>query len=378
LTGFGFNRTEMPSSSNALQALNDSRANSRSFSILYISYPLLAISDESAGGAEQMLLTLEREMALREYLTTVAACDGSQVSGRLFATGNPAHATDTFEQREREHCERILDYLSDHPDEFDLIHNESGSFFRHADRCPVPVLATLHLPRGFYLEDWLHRSSPNLVFNCVSQSQARTFTDLSNVIGVVQNGIAVERFPHCGEKQNYLLWLGRICEEKAPDVAIRAAKHAGMRLVLAGQVYPFSYHQQYFEREVRPLLGAGVQFFDSPLFEQKVALLRNARALLVTSTAEETSSLVAMEAMACGTPVIAMRRGAFPEIVADRQTGVIVDDVQGIAEAIEQASNLDLAICRRRAEEMFSAWRMADDYAALYRRVIAAHRTRAA
>src|ERR1051326_2626652 len=113
-------------------------------SILYVSYPLLAISDESAGGAEQMLLTLEREMVGRGHRVTVAACNGSQVNGRLLETGEAARAQDRFEQREREHCARILDYLGEHPDEFDLIHDESGSFFRHADRCPVPLLATLH------------------------------------------------------------------------------------------------------------------------------------------------------------------------------------------------------------------------------------------
>ncbi len=347
-------------------------------SILYISYPLLAISDESAGGAEQMLLTLEREMARAGHQTTVAACNDSRVEGRLLVTGNPAHAPDVFEQREREHCDHILDYLSPHLKDFDLIHDESGSFFRHADRCPVPVLATLHLPRSFYREEWLRPPSPNLAFNCVSQSQARTFADLPNVIDVVQNGIAVERFPYRAEKQDYLLWLGRICEEKAPHLAIVSAKHTGMRLVLAGQVYPFSYHQQYFEREIRPHLGAGVQFVDSPLLGQKVALLLNARALLVTSTAEETSSLVAVEAMACGTPVIAMRRGAFPEIVAHGETGFIVDDLYEMASAVAEVSKIDPATCRARVEEMFSAQRMADDYATLYRRVIGAHRTRAA
>ncbi len=150
---------------------------------------------------------------------------------------------------------------------------------------------------------------------------------------MVQNGIALERFPFCSEKQNYLLWLGRICEEKAPHLAIAAAKQAGTPLILAGQVYPFSYHQQYFEREIRPWLGADVEFVDSPVFQRKVDLLRNARALLLTSTAEETSSLVAMEAMACGTPVIAARRGAFPEIVAHGETGFVVDDVNAMADS---------------------------------------------
>ncbi len=317
-----------------LQPLRES-ARTPSLSILYISYPLLAISDESAGGAEQMLLTVEREMARTGHRTTVAACAGSQVAGRLLATGKPARAADAFEKREHEHRDRILSYLSNHPDEFDLIHDESGSFFRYADHCPVPVLATLHLPRSFYREEWLRRSEHNLEFNCVSQSQAQTFADLPNLIGVVQNGIDVERFAFSARKSDYLLWVGRICEEKAPHLAIAAAKQARVPLIIAGQVYPFSYHQRYFERKIRPHLGSGVQFVDSPLFEHKVALLRNAHALLLTSTAPETSSLVAMEAMACGTPVVTMRRGAFPEIVADQYTGFIVNDVWEMAEAVD-------------------------------------------
>ena len=347
-------------------------------SILYISYPLLAISDESAGGAEQMLLTLEREIVRAGHRTTVAACDGSRVSGRLLATGEPVKVADAFDPREREHCARILDYLGEHPDEFDLIHDESGSFFRHADRCSVPVLATLHLPRSFYREDWFCRTPKSAILNCVSQSQAQTFADVTNVIGVVQNGIAVDRFTLCERKRDYLLWIGRICEEKAPHAAIAAAKQAGMHLFIAGQVYPFSYHQQYFERAICPSLGEGVSCVDSPLFEDKVALLQNARALLLTSTAEETSSLVAMEAMACGTPVIAVRRGAFPEIVAHGKTGFIVDDVREMASAVAGLSEIDPAKCSWRVEEMFSAQRMARDYERIYHRVVAKHGGRAA
>ena len=341
-------------------------------SILYVSYPLLSISDASAGGAEQMLLTLERRISSAGHRTTVAACDGSKVSGHLLPTGKPAKTPDAFERREREQTERILAYLHDHPAEFDLIHDASGGFFRHAAQCRVPVLATLHLPRSFYREEWFRDLPSNLLFNCVSQSQARTFADLPNVVDVIQNGIAVERFPVCYDKQDYLLWIGRICEEKAPHLAIAAAKTAGARMILAGQVYPFSYHQQYFEREIRPQLGANIQFVDSPSFDRKVDLLRNVRALLLTSTAEETSSLVAIEAMACGTPVIAMRRGAFPEIVAHGDTGLIVDSVQEMASAVDRVSHVDPTACRARVERDFSANRMAREYEPLYRRVIAA------
>jgi glycosyltransferase involved in cell wall biosynthesis len=236
----------------------------------------------------------------------------------------------------------------------------------------VPVLATLHLPRAFYREQWFRDAPRNLSFNCVSQSQARTFDDLPNVMGVVQNGIAVDRFPFTAEKQNYLLWVGRVCEEKAPHLAIADAREAGLPLVLAGQVYPFTYHQNYFEREIAPRLseGSDVRFINTPSFAQKLELLRQARALLLTSTVEETSSLVAMEAMACGTPVVAFGRGAFPEIIADRETGFVVESVEDMVAMLGSLDQISPKACRRRVERHFTASRMAHDYQETYRRVL--------
>ncbi len=327
-----------------------------------------------------MLLAVEREMAAGGHRTTVAACDGSQVNGQLLATGPPADGPDRYDQREREHSAAILYYLRQHPNEFDLIHDQSGSFLRHAGECPVPVLATLHLPRSFYREDQFRDLPRNLYFNCVSHSQASSFADLPNFLGVVTNGIAVEDFPFTASKGNYLLWLGRICEEKAPHLAIQASQSAKMPLVLAGQIYPFQYHQDYFKREIRPQLARGthVRFVDTPLREQKLNLLRHARALLLTSTAEETSSLVAMEAMACGTPAIAFRRGAFPEVVADGETGFIADSIEEMAAAIADVHLISAQACRDRVEHRFAASRMAREYGELYDRMIAGAHRRAA
>ena len=151
-------------------------------SILYISYPLLTVSEEAAGGAEQVLLTLEGEMAASGHRTTVAASEGSSVNGRLLPTGEPAQLGDAYCERERHHTKRVLDYLQSHPDEFDLIHDQSGSFFRHAARCPAPVLATLHLPHSFYPDFWLKEVPSNLRFNCVSHSQAQRFVELPNAV----------------------------------------------------------------------------------------------------------------------------------------------------------------------------------------------------
>jgi glycosyltransferase involved in cell wall biosynthesis len=349
-------------------------------SVLYVSYPLLTVTPESAGGAEQILLAVEREMALAGHRTTVAATNGSLVEGRLLPTGDAAEAPDQYEKREREHTERILEYLRLFPNDFDLIHDQSGRFFRHAAECPLPVLATLHLPRNFYREEWFRSFPANLHFNCVSRSQARSFEDLTGYLGVVPNGVAVERFPFTSSKGDYLLWLGRICEEKAPHLAVAAAAKAGLPLILAGQVYPFRYHQAYFDREIRPRLveESSVRLINAPEHHQKLELLASARALLLTSTVEETSSLVAMEAMACGTPVIAFRRGGFPEIVADGETGILVETVAEMAAAVETMQRISSGACRTHVERHFSAKRMAQGYEDLYRQLVTCAQQQAA
>src|SRR6266853_1582031 len=132
--------------------------------ILYVAYPLLTVSDESAGGAEQVLWTLEREMARRGALTTVAASAGSCVSGELFSTGDPCTQPDDFVRR-RERGGMA----------FDLVHDQSGSFWKRAAEIDAPVLATLHLPRSFYPAGIFDGIPENVSFNCVSDSQARSF-----------------------------------------------------------------------------------------------------------------------------------------------------------------------------------------------------------
>jgi glycosyltransferase involved in cell wall biosynthesis len=346
-----------------------------SLRILYIAYPLLPVSEASAGGAEQMLRVTEQQMAQRGHCTVIAACDGSQAAGELLPTGAAAEQPDGFAQRDSEHNARILQFLARRQRThrpIHLIHDISGTFWPQAAMLSLPVLATLHLPRSFYVQAMFENIPPNVCFNCVSESQARTFAGLPRFMGVVRNGIELERFLLTSGPRTHLLWLGRFCQEKGAHLAIQAAGKAEVPLILAGQVYPFSYHQQYFQREIAPHLhnGRPVRLLEAPTAAQKIRLMGHARALLVPSLAEETSSLVAMEAAACGTPVIAFRRGALPEVVRHGVTGFLVDSVDEMAQAVTRAGEIKPAECRRHAEQNFSGARMAEGYEQLYRNLL--------
>jgi glycosyltransferase involved in cell wall biosynthesis len=342
--------------------------------ILYVAYPLLTVSEESAGGAEQVLWTLEREVAAQGMSTTVAASAGSRFSGELVATGDPCRLIDDFERRCREHQDRILDLVLEHDGSgipFDLIHDMSGTFWSRVAEIDTPVLATLHLPRHFYAPSLFEGLAPNVSFNCVSHSQARSFADLAQVEGVVANGIALDLFSSGPGPRHGLLWLGRICEEKAPHLAIEIAARAGLPLTVAGQVYPFSYHRQYFEREiVQHLQQPNVNFMDSPSAWLKRRLLREAAAVLITSQVDETSSLVAMEAAASGTPVISFPRGALPEVVVDGVTGFLVNSIEDALHALLRVDAISPDRCVRHAQRNFSSRVMSEGYVSLYRNLL--------
>jgi glycosyltransferase involved in cell wall biosynthesis len=183
----------------------------------------------------------------------------------------------------------------------------------------------------------------------------------------IPNGVPVDALSaHSHARRSYALTLGRICPEKGQHLALQAAHRAERTLLIAGTVFPYAAHREYFAQQVAPLLDRQRRWLGAVGFARKRRLLSAARCLLIPSLIEETASLVAMEALACGCPVIAFPAGALRELVEPGVTGFLVRDVLEMAEAIGRADEIDPDTCRRVARDRFSLRQMTDGYIARY------------
>jgi hypothetical protein len=228
----------------------------------------------------------------------------------------------------------------------------------------VTAHGTVHGDLHDYYRDL--RSDVNLV--AISDRQRALAPDL-NWVGRVHNALRIDDWPLRTEKEDYALFLGRFAPDKGPDLALRAAHQAGIPLVLAGKCTEPA-EKAYFRETVQPLLGERDSLFGQADALAKRSLLGGARCLVFPVQWEEPFGMVMIEAMACGTPVVALRRGAVPEVVVDGVTGFICDDPSDLADAIQQASLLDPRACRRHVEANFGVEQFGLGYEQIYRRAV--------
>jgi glycosyltransferase involved in cell wall biosynthesis len=251
---------------------------------------------------------------------------------------------------------------------FDLMHNHVGPMGNaFAEACGARVLSTLHGPFNAenlrYFLAYAHQP-----FVSISDSQREGCPDLS-YMGTVYNGIETETY-RCGRKQGYLLFLGRLSPEKGTHLAISAARRSGLPLVLAGKIDPFD--QGYFEAEIAPQIdGDQVRFIGEVAGRAKREVLEGAIALLHLVQWSEPFGLAMVEAMASGTPVIAMRHGSIPEVVSPGRSGFIVESLDEAVEAIGRLEALSPEACRQEAVMRFDVSRMVDGYLDVYERLVA-------
>ena len=234
---------------------------------------------------------------------------------------------------------------------------------------PTPIVQTLHHSPGNQ-EVRLWSLYPEAPFVAISKEQAGLLEGL-NVAGIVPHGIDTDSFIFREKADDYLLFLGRFTEGKGVLQAIEIAKRLDMRLILAAA------EDEYYREKVAPHVdGTRIIYHGEADFPTKVKLFGGARALLYPIQAREPFGLVLAEAMACGTPVVALDRGAVREVVDEGVTGLIFNDLEEMARGLTRAFDLDRRRVHDRAVARFGTKRMVNEYLAVYTRIVEAHRAR--
>jgi glycosyltransferase involved in cell wall biosynthesis len=338
--------------------------------VLNVAFPLAQVGPDAVGGAEQVLTWLDAALMAAGHQSIVVAPEGSQILGELWkipSTGDriiDENVRCAMQEAQRATMRKVL---KSRP--VDVVHMHGIDFSGCLPEPGVPVVATLHLPLDWYPDEIFHLPRANTYLYCVSRTQQQSLPRGASPLPVIENGVPIQALSTRVRKREFATALGRICPEKGFHVALDAARRAGISLLLAGKLFRHPSHEDYFNNEIMPRLDGRRRFIGALGLAEKRRLLTSARCLIVPSFVSETSSLVSMEALACGTPVIAFRRGALADIVEHGKTGFLVNDESEMAEAILAAADLDPEVCRNRARERFSLARMSAAYFEVYRRL---------
>jgi glycosyltransferase involved in cell wall biosynthesis len=337
--------------------------------VLSVANPFAPVGPDAAGGAEQVLAAIDAALVRAGHQSLVVAREDSRVAGTLLPIARTEGPVDTAAHHFAHESVRrtIRDTLERRP--VDLVHLHGVDFYRYLPPPGVPALATLHLPPGWYPPQVFRPERPQTFLVCVSPSQRERCPASRAIVAVIRNGVPLARLEHRLRRREYAAALGRICPEKGFHHALDACRRTDTPLLLGGRVFMHPEHQAYFAGEIVPRLDRRRRFLGPLGFRQKRRLLATARCLLVPSLVPETSSLVTMEALACGTPVIAYPAGALPGLLEHGRTGLLVADEREMAEALGAVQAIDPEACRSVARERFSVAAMAERYFDLYTRL---------
>jgi glycosyltransferase involved in cell wall biosynthesis len=321
------------------------------------------------GGTERIVYFLTEELVRQGHEVTLFASGDSETSANLVSPCARSlrldpHTVDTLAPHFR-----LLELVFERLDEFDIVHFHTDYLhFPLARRYRFARLTTLHgrldIPE---LTPLYHVYHDEPVVS-ISDNQRKPLPH-ANWFGTVHHGLPPSLLTFNAKPEGYLAFLGRISPEKRVDRAIEIACSAGIPLKIAAKIDRTD--RDYYHREIEPLMACPLVEFVGEIGEsEKAAFLGKARALIFPIDWEEPFGLVMIEAMACGTPVVAFRRGSVPEIVEDGMTGFVVDTVQEAIEAVKQVHTLSRTGCRARFDLRYTVSRMALDYLTVYRRLL--------
>jgi glycosyltransferase involved in cell wall biosynthesis len=350
------------------EALRRASARSRPLRVGLIAPPWLPVPPVGYGGIETIVNVLARGLVEHGHEVVLFAAADSTCPVELRSAMGPAPGVDVGGSAvEIHHAVSAYESLRD----VDVIHDHTavGPLVAFAER-RRNVVTTNHNPFSPPYGSGFALASKSVAVVAISEHQASTACDVA-IAEVIHHGLNPESFPVGKGRGGALVFLGRMSPSKGPHRAIAVARATGVPIVLAGKQHTDA-ERDFFEAKIRPELGGDVTFVGELGPTDKMALLGDAVALINPISWDEPFGMVMVEALACGTPVLAFGRGAAPEIVDDGVTGFLADDEAGLIDAVERLDELDRGACRAAVEGHFSADRMVGDYVALYDRVVAA------
>jgi glycosyltransferase involved in cell wall biosynthesis len=337
--------------------------------IAHIAPVATTIPPPKSGSVETMTSLLTEGLVARGHDVTLFATGDSKTKATLHAIYPHGYWHDEhmwpWELYEMLNLAAAVERAAD----FDIIHYEAAYYpmsLAFGRLSPTPIVQTLHhSPSAAEIHLWSRY--PEAPFVAISEEQARLLSGLT-VVGTVLHGIDTDNFVFRDKPEDYLLFLGRFTDGKGVLQAIEIAKRAGLRLILAAA------EDEYYRERVAPHVdGRHVVYYGEADFPAKVKLYGGARALLYPIQAREPFGLVLAEAMACGTPVAALDRGAVREVVDHGVTGMVFDDLEQMVNELPRVFGLDRRLVRERAVARFGAARMVDEYLSVYSRLVEAH-----
>jgi glycosyltransferase involved in cell wall biosynthesis len=343
----------------------------RHLRIAHVAPPLERVPPLAYGGTERIIHELVTELHRRGHKLTTFASGESEVVGEHVTTVPEALRPAGYKGDHLPYFLTTMRQVLDRAADFDVIHSHlEWASLLLARMTPVPVVSTFHGRLDFpYAPDLLRDPPRGLV--AISKAQASTHPDVPWT--VVYNGLTLDHAPFDRRRDDGLCFVGRVAPEKGIVEAIEIAQLTGRPLRIAAKVAPSGVERAYYDEAFMPALkaaGSAVEYLGELRQPERDALLAESYAALMPGSWPEPFGLVAIEAMACGTPIIARRIGALPEIIRDGVDGFFGDDPAAMAFVIDRVDELDRAAIRAAVLDRFSAARMTDAYLEVYRRML--------
>ncbi len=353
-------------------AVNRSRSAGAPLRVAMLAPPWISVPPQGYGGVESVVGVLTDALVRRGHAVTLFCAPGSRSSARVVALLDESHAEEIERSLyEVDHVARAFEEidLAAYEEPFDVVHDHCGfTALAMADRLDTPLVHTLHGQFTTSTAAFYARHGHKAALVGISRAQLASAPAHLETVGAIPNPIDARAWPLREHKDDYLLWIGRMTAEKGPHRAIAAARCAGVPLVLAGVIQPGQ--QAFFDREVAPHIdGERVRFIGEIGGSAKLAAFASARALLMPIRWEEPFGMVMVEALACGTPVIAFPEGAARELVCDGQTGFLVEDEQAMGAAVGRLPQIAPRDCRAWVAEHCDVDVVAAAYERIYRSV---------